>query len=109
MGCLPKCRSGWACFRSPRCRPPPPNACDPAGDDARNLAKPCPALRLGQPGPQPIGEQQGRLCRSSFATLSDEHMFWLFNKTGIMTVLGALLLILAIYLIRTHMSWPAAH
>jgi hypothetical protein len=36
-------------------------------------------------------------------------MFWLFNKTGIMTVLGALLLIIAIYLIRTHMSWPAAH
>jgi hypothetical protein len=33
-------------------------------------------------------------------------MFWLFNKTGIMTVLGVLLLILAIYLIRTNVSWP---
>jgi hypothetical protein len=33
-------------------------------------------------------------------------MFWLFNKTGIMTVLGVLLLILAIYLIRASVSWP---
>jgi hypothetical protein len=33
-------------------------------------------------------------------------MFWLFNKTGIMTVLGVLLLILAIYLIRANVSWP---
>lgn len=33
-------------------------------------------------------------------------MFWLFNKTGIMTVLGVLLLILVIYLIRTNVSWP---
>jgi hypothetical protein len=34
-------------------------------------------------------------------------MFWLFNKTGIMTLVGALLLILAIYLLRGgHMSWP---
>ena len=33
-------------------------------------------------------------------------MFWLFNKTGIMTVLGVLLLILAVYLIRGNASWP---
>lgn len=33
-------------------------------------------------------------------------MFWLFNKTGIITVLAALLLILAIYLIRTNVAWP---
>jgi hypothetical protein len=33
-------------------------------------------------------------------------MFWLFNKTGIMTVLGVLLLILVIYLIRANVSWP---
>jgi hypothetical protein len=33
-------------------------------------------------------------------------MFWLFNKTGVMTVLGVLLLILAIYLIRAEVSWP---
>jgi hypothetical protein len=33
-------------------------------------------------------------------------MFWLFNKTGIMTVVGVLLLILAIYLIRTKVRWP---
>jgi hypothetical protein len=32
-------------------------------------------------------------------------MFWLFNKTGVMTVLGALLLILAIYLIRASGVW----
>jgi hypothetical protein len=36
-------------------------------------------------------------------------MFWLFNKTGIMTVLGALLLILAIYLIRVNMGSPDMH
>jgi hypothetical protein len=34
------------------------------------------------------------------------NMFWLFNKTGIMTVLGALLLILAIYLLRVNMASP---
>jgi hypothetical protein len=33
-------------------------------------------------------------------------MFWLFNKTGIMTVLGALLLILVIYLIRANVISP---
>jgi hypothetical protein len=33
-------------------------------------------------------------------------MVWLFNKTGIMTVLGVLLLILVIYLIRASVSWP---
>jgi hypothetical protein len=33
-------------------------------------------------------------------------MFWLFSKTGFMTVLGVLLLILAIYLIRANGSWP---
>jgi hypothetical protein len=32
-------------------------------------------------------------------------MFRLFNKTGVMTVLGALLLILAIYLIRASEVW----
>jgi hypothetical protein len=31
-------------------------------------------------------------------------MFWLFNKTGIMTVLGALLLMLALYFIRASMG-----
>jgi hypothetical protein len=34
------------------------------------------------------------------------NMFWLFNKTGVMTVLGALLLILAIYLLRVNMASP---
>jgi hypothetical protein len=34
-------------------------------------------------------------------------MFWLFNKTGIMTVVGVLLLILAIYLLRANGSWLA--
>jgi hypothetical protein len=34
-------------------------------------------------------------------------MFWLFNKTGIMTVVGVLLLILAIYLLRGgNVSFP---
>jgi hypothetical protein len=33
-------------------------------------------------------------------------MFWLFNKTGMMTVLGVLLLNLAIYLIRANVSPP---
>lgn len=33
-------------------------------------------------------------------------MVWLFNKNGIMTVAGVLLLILAIYLIRATVSWP---
>jgi hypothetical protein len=32
-------------------------------------------------------------------------MFWLFNKTGVTTVLGVLLLILAIYLIRASGVW----
>jgi hypothetical protein len=31
-------------------------------------------------------------------------MFWLFNNTGMMTVLGVLVLILAICLIRAGMS-----
>jgi hypothetical protein len=36
-------------------------------------------------------------------------MFWLFNKTGIMTVVGVLLLVLAIYLVRANGSWPDAY
>jgi hypothetical protein len=32
-------------------------------------------------------------------------MLWLFNKIGVVTVLGALLLILAIYLIRASGVW----
>ena len=36
-------------------------------------------------------------------------MFWLFNKTGVMTVLGVLLLNLAIYLIRASGVWLDTH
>lgn len=53
------------------------------------------------------GEQEAHVYRSDRAISSEKHMFWLFNKTGIMTVVGVLLLILAIYLLRGgHVSWP---
>jgi hypothetical protein len=46
---------------------------------------------------------------SALLAPSDEHMFWLFSKTGIVTVAGALLLLLAIYLIRVNPGSPDIH